>query len=375
MSKTVVFWSSVEGAAFMTSIIDAIRAEGIDVSQRFFISSESYRNSSTVWGRIILRIQMYILYPISLIWACLVERKPRIYVVTTNTFFAPLIATLFSGKNQIVIHLVWDLFPDALLVGKNKSTNKHIIKLIEIIVKKTLNRATANVFLGQRLLKHAESRFINIPNPYVIPVGASVEVFADSPPQNINNNIPIDLLYCGNLGAMHDTATLYETLKKNKEFKLTITFNANGIEFFSLKNKLSLIDTEMTSKIKMQSMLNNTEWVKRMKSAHVALVTMKSGSEKVVMPSKTYSALAAGQAILAICPENSDLAQLVKEENCGWVVSPGDVEMLLNVFNEMTNNHDALHTMRENSFRVAHSKYSTNSIAKEWVKLFNTING
>ena len=62
--------------------------------------------------------------------------------------------------------------------------------------------------------------------------------------------------------------------------------------------------------------------------AQVALVTIAPGAERVVMPSKTYSALVAGQAILAICRRESDLADLVRQHDCGWVVEPGNPEQL-----------------------------------------------
>jgi len=39
---------------------------------------------------------------------------------------------------------------------------------------------------------------------------------------------------------------------------------------------------------------------------------MAPGAEQVVMPSKTYSAMMAGQAVLAIAPEESDLVDLIK---------------------------------------------------------------
>jgi len=50
--------------------------------------------------------------------------------------------------------------------------------------------------------------------------------------------------------------------------------------------------------------------------------------EQVVMPSKTYSAMMAGQAVLAIAPGESDLVDLIKTAGCGWCVEPGDVDGL-----------------------------------------------
>lgn len=115
----VIFWSSVDAAMFLPAIVDSIRKSGFSVEHRSVISSKFYRNASTFWERIFLRVRMYIEYPLRLAWACAIDSESRILVVTTNTFFAPYVAILFSRKNQIVIHLVWDLFPDALIQGAN----------------------------------------------------------------------------------------------------------------------------------------------------------------------------------------------------------------------------------------------------------------
>jgi hypothetical protein len=65
-----------------------------------------------------------------------------------------------------------------------------------------------------------------------------------------------------------------------------------------------------------------------MRTADVALVAIARGAEDVMMPSKTYSAMVTGQAILAVCPLASDLAETALGNDCGWVVEPGDVEGL-----------------------------------------------
>ena len=79
-----------------------------------------------------------------------------------------------------------------------------------------------------------------------------------------------------------------------------------------------------------------------MESADVALVTMVPGSETVVMPSKTYSAMMAGQAILAIAPEDSDLVDLIKAAECGWWVAPGAVAGLAAALDQISADPEGL---------------------------------
>lgn len=362
----------------MRPIVDSICASGIRAEHRFAVSSSTYREANTPWARIILRLRMYVLYPMHLAWACLIARGPRIFVVTSNTFYAPLIAKLFAGTRQPVVHLIWDLFPDALYLEKRIAPDGMISRIVNVLMRQTFHRATANVFLGQRLLAHAKSRFKIAGGVHIIPVGSNNIFFENCRPVFVELKRPVEILYCGNLGAMHETGTLIGAIRHADTHRIdlsniAITFNASGSKYSKFNNEVRGLGNTLARHIALESSLADSEWISRMRQSHVALVTMKPGSEKVVMPSKTYSALAAGQAILAICPHDSDLARLVIEEDCGWVVSPGEPEELLAVFNSIATDRSELHRKRDNAFRVGHSKYSEKSIAQQWAKLANEI--
>lgn len=58
---------------------------------------------------------------------------------------------------------------------------------------------------------------------------------------------------------------------------------------------------------------------------------MKPDAELVVMPTKSYPALQTGQAILAVVPAQVDLARMIREHDCGWIVELGDSAGLLDL--------------------------------------------
>jgi glycosyltransferase involved in cell wall biosynthesis len=103
-----------------------------------------------------------------------------------------------------------------------------------------------------------------------------------------------------------------------------------------------------------------------MKSAQVSLVAIAQAAENVVVPSKLFSALVAGHAIVAIAPRNSDLAEIVVKHDCGWVVSPGDGAGLYRVLAEEVSCPLQLQRKRLNAFRVGHLEYSSDAVAKLW---------
>ena len=374
MSK-VVFWSSVDASVVLGALVKEISDQGVIAEHKFVIPAESYRNSKSILGRVILRFRMYIEYPIRLMLESILDTGPKIYIVTTNTFFAPLIAIAFSKSNQKVIHLVWDLYPDLLVGGDVGRLNNPLIALLSKLVGLIFSRAAANVFLGERLLSYAQSRFPVISNAHVIPVGGDDGLFMEAQFSIIEANKPIDILYCGNLGAMHDIDTLLGALDSEvmSQGKFKISFNASGPNYpaFSdaLKNKVNYPFVN----ISLEAPLANAAWRDRMLEAQVALITLKPNAEKFVMPSKLYSALVSGQAVLAVCTYDSDLARLIDENDCGWVVEPGHPDQLWDAISEITKNAGLLGIKRQNALKAGREKYSAQVIAEEWVRLFKLI--
>jgi glycosyltransferase involved in cell wall biosynthesis len=118
--------------------------------------------------------------------------------------------------------------------------------------------------------------------------------------------------------------------------------------------------------------LPESQWIEAMTGADVALVTMKPGAEGVVMPSKTYSAMVAGQAILAVCPADSDLAATVLRHDAGWVIEPGDVTGLRNALDAAVARPEAVLEKRMNAFRAGHGQYDQSVIAPQWVALLTS---
>ena len=297
----VVFWSSVDASAVLGALVKEISDQGVDAEHRSVISVESYRNSKSILGRVILRFRMYIEYPIRLLLESILDRGPKIYIVTTNTFFAPLIAIAFSKSNQKVIHLVWDLYPDVLVGGDVGRLNNPLMALLSKLVGLILSRAAANVFLGERLLSYAQSRFPVISNAHIIPVGGDDGLFMESQFSTIEANKPVDILYCGNLGAMHDIDTLLGALDSEimLQAKFTLSFNASGSNYAALRGELKKKKNYPFVNISLEAPLVNAAWRDRMLEAQVALITLKPNAEKFVMPSKFYSALVSGQGYLS----------------------------------------------------------------------------
>jgi len=473
------FWSSVEGTAFMQRLMRELTDAGFEARQCFQISEASYRSAKSGTARLFLRFRQYIVYPAQL-GVALLGKRVRVFssrhkleagiqttindqrsttndsvaVVSTNTFYAPLLATYLHPK---VVHLVYDLFPEAMIHSGKWTEGTLKVRLVRWITKQTLKRAKQNVFLGQRLQDYVESIHGPLRNAAIIAVGADQSLFPASPTKRdsakmvrrkaclegvtetgalgaeqeqtlgseesdhpdlasksglldqeggsdgatSSSNCKLEssptILYCGNFGNMHDSATLFEywrqtasamadgeLLMANREIapdqsasnqqqttshKIAWRFHCSGPKRAALELVRDALPHGLKGQIQLGGGLDQAEWIATMESADVALVTMVPGSETVVMPSKTYSAMMAGQAILAIAPENSDLVDLIKAADCGWFVEPGDVAGLAKVVEAISADAAGVLEKREHAYQYAQAHLGQDALAKDWMRV------
>lgn len=362
----VVFYSSVGGAAFTEGMFREWRRSGMIVTGCHALTERQYRAGRGRWAALRRRWRMYGGFS-WLCWRSARRQRDAIRVATTNPFFAPWLVNRAAAGDGATINLVYDLFPDALVQAGVLRDNSWPARACAVATRRAMQGCDVSVFLGERLRRHAESRYGLAKRAVVIPVGADGTAFRTQQPRVLPAGEEIVLLYAGQMGRMHDSATIRDALFAGLPAGMRMRFHASGAGYQRLRREASGVAAEWGGA------LAEEEWRRVILESHVALVTMAPGAENIVMPSKTYSALVAGQAVLAICPSESDLADLVRAHDCGWVIEPGDVNGLCLILEEISRDRDGLQRKRLNAYRAGHAHYDSRVLAKEWLKLFEEL--
>jgi len=63
-------------------------------------------------------------------------------------------------------------------------------------------------------------------------------------------------------------------------------------------------------------------------TADVSLISLKRGLAGVIVPSKVYNVLASGRPCVAAVEQDCEVAQIIHDAGCGYVVAPGDAAAL-----------------------------------------------
>jgi glycosyltransferase involved in cell wall biosynthesis len=333
------------------------------------VSETDYRQARNFCGRIRLRWRMYGRMAFSTVRASRHERAEDVLrVATTNPFYLPALVNRCARGRGATVNLVYDLFPDALIQTGAIRPTSVVAKFGRWVTERALKNCDATVFLGERLRDHAQKRYGPARGSVVIPVGADGSLFSQSQPRLVERGRPITAMYVGNMGRMHDIDTIETMIRRGIPRGVALSFHANGSGYSEFKKRVPPSES-----LTLGRSLPQEEWVAAMNAAEIGLVTIAKGAEGIVMPSKAYSALVAGQAVLAICDRGSDLAGLVVENDCGWVVEPGDSEGVARTLEEVTQNPMILYRKRTNAFRVGHAVYDMGVVAKQWIDLFESL--
>jgi glycosyltransferase involved in cell wall biosynthesis len=105
----------------------------------------------------------------------------------------------------------------------------------------------------------------------------------------------------------------------------------------------------------------------------VAIVAFASGMAGVSVPSRMYNILAAGKPLIAVCDQESELAMVVREEEIGWVVEPGDEEALLSALRQSRHNPELLRNMGEKARKAAVKKYTRANVVAQYKSIFESM--
>ncbi len=157
--------------------------------------------------------------------------------------------------------------------------------------------------------------------------------------------------YSGNIGMVHDIDTVLTAAERlRSEADVGFDFIGDGVQAKKIRD--AKLPNVRLLPYKPRSELNES-----LNACDLALVTMKAGFGGVVVPSKLYGILATGKPVIAVCPSDSEVVSIIKENNCGIAVSPGDVNGLVKAISGLYADRELVKTMGENARKVFLAKY------------------
>lgn len=368
-ARRLIFVGAVEDQALFSRMFATWRERGCAVEIWSEMSEHTYRNARGLVGRLWMRVRINLVFPLRVGWRLLCGAGGRTLVVTSTPFVLPAVAGVMKRRSDRACQMLYDLYPDALVVAGKLGARSLPTRFIGWLVGIGMRRCDLTVFPGERLCAYTDATYGPCPRTAVVPVGTDAGHLGRE--RMLPGEGTRSVVYVGNFGHLHDYATLAELLRTGLPAGLRLAFHANGANYERFKAFASEWPEETRARVTFGGPLGRGEWAQVMQEADAGLVLFRNGAERVAFPSKTFSAMAAGQAILAVTPCESDLADVIRLHDCGWASVPGDVEALRRGFAAVAGDRGELARRQAAAAAAAREHYDVVRLAERWLEFFD----
>jgi colanic acid biosynthesis glycosyl transferase WcaI len=168
------------------------------------------------------------------------------------------------------------------------------------------------------------------------------------------------VIYSGNLGVKQGLQHLIEAMRSVRNSAINLVVCGEGAE----KNRL-LESAAGLQNVWFKGVQDPVDYNLMLMDADLMVVSLAPGSGNSFFPSKLLSACAAGKPVLAICDADSELASVVRSNQCGVVVHPLDPEAIAQSVEELATDVERTMKMGASARQVA-ARFSWSAILEQF---------
>lgn len=279
--------------------------------------------------------------------------------------------------NAPFIYVNWDIYPQCIEVLIKNPLARLVCKLWHITNNYIYPQIDAMVTIGEVVAKSINEKMKRKINIIVIPIAVDTEninvIMKYNNPfcNQYNLTSKFVVLLSGKMGYGHNIEIVIESsriLRNEKEIQFV--FIGEGPKYKIVE---SFIEMEEPENILLLPMQTNTVFPYSIASGDIGIVTQEIEMSHLFIPSKVYSMMAAGMAIIGICSGNDDLSNLVNDYKIGGCITDNDSKKLAGMIMELFINSEKLKIMKFNSRFTAESLFSKKTVTNLYRELFNKV--
>ncbi len=308
-------------------------------------------------------------------------KNDSLFIPVTNPPSLMWIAWILNRiKGSQYLILIHDVYPEiAEAVGVIR-INSLFSKLWNALNKKALSRAKTLVVLGRDMKIHYQQKFKLLkmqPRPIqIIHNWADGELIRPQPKSNssLTRKWPFQnrfiLQYSGNIGRFHGIESVFNIAKELNPEKFGVAFIGQG----HLRGWLEAqIKESQLTHIVLEPFQPRTQLNDSLSACDLAIVSMLPNTSGLCVPSKLYGILASGRPVLAIVPEDSEVAHLVLEYEFGVVTSPTNPQKAVEAIHDLSQNPLQLEKMGQQARKTFEDHFTRAHAVERWSQLFRNI--
>ena len=251
-----------------------------------------------------------------------------VYLLGSMPPFLGLVGAQLSRRARTV-YILQDIFPDSM-VAMGKFTEWHpVVRVSRRMEQRIYRRNSAFVTLSEDMKRTLVARGIEPHKIAVIPNWADTDAIQPIPreenPLFEELGLPRErfyAVYAGTLGILQEPDVLLDAAKLLREERdIRFVIFGDGALLEHVKGRIA---HEEIHNVLLFPLYPSGRVSEVYSLGDAALVPLKKGVTRFAMPSKTWSALAAGRPVIVCADAGSEWARSIEHESYGVCVAPGE---------------------------------------------------
>lgn len=308
-----------------------------------------------------------------------VDRERELIFVTCPPFMSAAMWFVCTVRGWEYTYIAYDLYPDEPVELGYLQKSGAVHQLWELFDRKAFQDAKHVVALGpvmkSRISAKGGQSFdtdkVKIihnweDEEFITPMAKSDNWFSKE--HGLADTFTV--LYSGNIATFHDLETLVKAAAELEDADIQFLIIGEG------DNKERIIDLAEELGVRGDTVrfLPYQPWEDlpySLTAADVSVVAVKEGFEGIVVSSKLYTAMAAGQPVFVISQPNDDEAQLIERFDAGVNVKQGDVEDAATALERWQQNPDLVERQGQNARQAFEANFVKDIAIDEYYQMLS----
>jgi glycosyltransferase involved in cell wall biosynthesis len=279
-----------------------------------------------LWGRML----DYLTFYLGAMWRLYRLVGPGDVVVpkTDPPMLSVCAAWVARWRGATLVNWIQDLFPE-VATSLDVPGVRYVAPVLKRLRNHSLRQAHFNVVLGPVMATRLREEGIHPDHIAVVANWADGDLIRPIPRENnpLLSEWGLDgkfvLGYSGNMGRVHEFKTIIdaaELLKAAEE--IAFVFIGEGIARPWLEAEVA--KRRLTS-VQFRPYQPADHLGRSLSVADLHFISLQAALEGLIVPSKFYGIAAAGRPVIYIGSPDGEIARIVRQEQCGWIFSIGEV--------------------------------------------------
>lgn len=300
-----------------------------------------------------------------------------IFAVSNPPINAYIGLALKKQFNAPFVYMNWDLYPQVIEYGVRNVVGKTISRLWHEWNNQNYHKIDRMLTIGNVMAETINNNLKRKIKIDVLPI--AVDTNRLHPIEKSDNPFAVEhhltdkfvILYSGKMGVGHNIELILAASQQLKQYsEIKFVFIGNGPKYEVVKRFMA---ENNSPNILLLPLQQEEMFPFSIACGDIGIVSQEASMAHLFMPSKTYSMMACGEAIIGIGSEHDDLKCLIERTNVGFNISRKDVRYLANCILKLYDNCEMLNSFKSNARRIAESEYSISVMQSRYSKLFNRL--